>query len=807
MSTNPRRLNKYELQTRLGHGGMAEVWKALDTQLQRYVAIKILHADLQNDPNFVTRFEREAQFIASLHHPNIVQIFDFHVSHPPETEDTVAYMVMDYVEGQTLSRYLHETSHAGKFPSSSDLVQLFTPICLAIDYAHQKGMLHRDIKPSNILLDRRGTLKNPLGEPVLSDFGIAKLLGAAAITSSGWWLGTPSYTSPEIAMGKPGDERSDIYSLSVILYEACAGALPFQGDNPTAVLMQHAHAAPIPPALINPAISPALAAVILRGLAKEPEQRFPSASSLGIALAEALHMPVDDRLRQVAYLQSEMNGPTYISSAHPWSALPPGPSAHTPAISTPQAEPVAADASAASAYASSAHITPANFGAGARPTPTPIPDSTPAPVAFSPATPAPPALVAAPVQQQPAPPPATPRRGRKGRIITTIILALALVVGSMSALVLLARRPAPPPSTANQVVGYAFFLNSGQLNPDNSQGINDEVLIQLHNIPDPPAGKTYYAWLLSDSMLSEQTTTGLGPLTINHGQVRLLYKGNQRHANLLAFQSRILITEEDSSTSPAMYTPDTAQWKYYAKLSQAVSPQDRLHFSMLDHLRHLLSESPELKLRGLHGGLDMWFLRNTQKILEWSTAARDDWRTGPDLLHRQVVRILDYLDGASYVQKDAPAAGPVVLADQHDSQVGLLGQAPTSQDPPGYVYDDEAPPGYVYLVSSHLAGTVLSPDATPDQRTLSARIHLAIDQVKGWLQQLHQDAKQLVTMNANQLAQPATLSILDDMVTQAQHAYNGETDPLTGQLTGGAIWICSNIQRMATFELKPFTAL
>jgi hypothetical protein len=215
----------------------------------------------------------------------------------------------------------------------------------------------------------------------------------------------------------------------------------------------------------------------------------------------------------------------------------------------------------------------------------------------------------------------------------------------------------------------------------------------------------------------------------------------------------------------------------------------------------LLSNSPELQSRGLSGGLDMWFLRNTQKILEWSNAARDDWQTSPDLLHRQVVRVLDYLDGSSYVRQDAPSVGPVLLSDAHASQVALLGPDPGG---PAYPPNDQAMPGYVYLLSSHLAGAVLSPDATQEQRDQSAQIHIAIDQVKNWLQQIHQDAKQLVAMNSQQLGQPQALSLLDDMVTQAEHAYDGTTDSLSGQQQGGAIWICSNIQRIANFTLQPY---
>src|SRR5437763_7627198 len=227
MSTRPRRLGKYELQERLGSGGMAEVWKALDTQLQRYVAIKILHADLQVDPDFVARFEREARVVASLYHPNIVQVHDFQIARPPEVQGTIAYMVMDYIEGQTLDEYIRSTSGQGNFPPAADIVHLFASLGSAIDYAHQQGMVHRDLKPANILMDKR------LGEPIITDFGIAKLMRVSTGSLSGSWLSTPLYISPEQVQGAPGNERSDIYSLGVILYEICTGTLPFQSDNPS----------------------------------------------------------------------------------------------------------------------------------------------------------------------------------------------------------------------------------------------------------------------------------------------------------------------------------------------------------------------------------------------------------------------------------------------------------------------------------------------------------------------------------------------------------------------------------------------
>src|SRR5947209_5321962 len=171
------RLGKYELIERLGQGGMGEVWKARDTQLRRFVAIKFLHTNLQDNPDFVTHFMREAQFVASLHHPNIVQIHDFQLTETRESGIT-AYMVMDYVEGGTLADYIRNTSRKGLFPPADDIVYLFTATGLALDYAHQKGMIHRDIKPANILLDKPGIGK-AIGEPFLTDFGIARLQGTS----------------------------------------------------------------------------------------------------------------------------------------------------------------------------------------------------------------------------------------------------------------------------------------------------------------------------------------------------------------------------------------------------------------------------------------------------------------------------------------------------------------------------------------------------------------------------------------------------------------------------------------------------
>src|SRR5581483_2593880 len=228
MNTNPEQTNKYELQELLGRAGMVEVWKAFDTGARRYVAIKFLHASAQMDLNFVTRFQHETLAIAALYHPNIVQYYDFSILQSPTAGQTTASLVMNYVDGGTLADYIQNTSHKGKFLSTVDTVRLFTSIATAIGYAHEHGIVHGQLKPTNILLDKRDTSYNIMGMPVVTDFGIHKLLDLAA--------------------------RSDIYSLGIMLYEMCAGTPPFQGNNAATVMMQHINTVPTLPALINPGV-------------------------------------------------------------------------------------------------------------------------------------------------------------------------------------------------------------------------------------------------------------------------------------------------------------------------------------------------------------------------------------------------------------------------------------------------------------------------------------------------------------------------------------------------------------------------
>ncbi len=629
-SSNPQRIGKYELRERLGRGGMAEVWKAFDSQLERYVAIKILHTDLQADPEFVTRFTREARVIASLHHPNIVQVHDFQVIHPPETSAPLAYMVMDYVEGQTLADYIRSTSRIGNFPSPADIVQLFASISRAIDYAHQQGMIHRDIKPANILLDKRHKTHNPMGEPVLTDFGIAKLLGVSTGTVSGVWIGTPLYISPEQAQGLPGNERSDIYSLGVILYEICTGVQPFHGENIPAILMQQVHAIPTPPVLLNPHIPPALTMVIMRCLAKDPTARFSSASFMTAALADALNIPIPSDMSRPLYPVDVMSGPTYLS--HPLN-LPQAMGSVSP-LSSPLS-PVPSSQSAAN---SAPDMVPIPVALQSNPT-TPV-SSTPNAPSFGTSVQIPPVIPAQP--QSSIPPtevlsPPTPRRRNVLRITFIAFLIIVLLGSSLAGLYWLTHK-----STAivtNQIVGHAFFVSSEQISDHSNQGLNDGLIIDLQNVPNPAPNKSYYAWLLGDEDQPLASPILLGPLSVSGGKVHVVFKGDTHHTNLLGITSRFLITEENANIQPNNPSPDQSNWRYFAELPQkavitttptnsmgtsapSTSSMDMMNDTVLQHLRHLLADAPELTPLGLHGGLDIWLFRNTQKILEWAGSAR-----------------------------------------------------------------------------------------------------------------------------------------------------------------------------------------
>ena len=264
-------LGKYRILEPLGRGGMAQVYKAYHPQLDRYVAIKVMRSDLMEEAEFLARFRREARAVAALRHPHIVQIFDFDV------EDDIYYMVMELLEGNTLKAHFNATRVRGERMPLRESARIFTDVLDGLAYAHGEGIVHRDLKPANIMLTRHG-------QAVLTDFGIAQIVGGTQYTVAGALMGTLAYMAPEQGRDGHCDARSDIYSTGIAYYEALTGTVPFDADTPLAILMKHIND-PLPlPRKFDPSIPESFERVALKALAKRPDDRFQSATAMTEAL-------------------------------------------------------------------------------------------------------------------------------------------------------------------------------------------------------------------------------------------------------------------------------------------------------------------------------------------------------------------------------------------------------------------------------------------------------------------------------------------------------------------------------------------
>jgi serine/threonine-protein kinase len=278
MMEEPRRLgNRYELGAVLGRGGMAEVYMARDIRLGRAVAVKTLRADMARDATFQARFRREAQSAASLNHPAIVAVYD-------TGEDYIGgislpFIVMEYVDGSTLRDLLH--SGRKLLPERS--LEITGGVLQALDYSHRNGIVHRDIKPANVMLTRGGAVK-------VMDFGIARAMGDAGMTmtQTAAVIGTAQYLSPEQAKGEQVDARSDLYSTGCLIYELLTGRPPFIGDSPVAVAYQHVREQAQPPSYYDPEVPPVVDAIVMKALAKHPDERYQSADEMRADLERAL---------------------------------------------------------------------------------------------------------------------------------------------------------------------------------------------------------------------------------------------------------------------------------------------------------------------------------------------------------------------------------------------------------------------------------------------------------------------------------------------------------------------------------------
>ncbi|HAG09837.1 MAG TPA: Stk1 family PASTA domain-containing Ser/Thr kinase [Desulfotomaculum sp.] len=262
---------RYEIIEELGSGGTAVVYKGLDASLGRPVTIKILRAEYTTDYDFVRRFQHEARAVASLCHPNIVSLYDV------GQEGNIHYLVMEYVHGDNLKAIIAKEGPL----SPARAIHIVCQVCEALTHAHENNIVHRDVKPHNILITREGWAK-------LSDFGIARDVTGTTLTYTSSFIGSVHYLSPEQARGQLADQRSDLYSLGVVLYEMLTGSVPYQGDNLIAVALKHIQDEPERPSKLNEKITPQLEEVILRAIAKDPSKRFQNGRELSLLLRESL---------------------------------------------------------------------------------------------------------------------------------------------------------------------------------------------------------------------------------------------------------------------------------------------------------------------------------------------------------------------------------------------------------------------------------------------------------------------------------------------------------------------------------------
>ena len=321
-----KQLGEYRLESLLAQGGMARVYRAVDVRLKRYVVVKVIDPPFHNDPDYVMRFEREAQAIARLDHPNIVRLYRF------DEQDDWLYMAMQHVDGADLGTVLAGYRADGEFMEPDDASRIIAEVCSALDYAHQKGIIHRDVKPANILLDRQG-------HAFLTDFGLALLVD---VGTRGEIFGSPHYIAPEQAMSSAkAVPQSDLYSIGVILFEMFTGDVPFNAPEPLDIALMHMSEEPPLPRQLRPEINPELEAVILKALAKDPQDRY----ATGAALAEALNQSL--KARSASPLLAKRSTaprktiPEHVALTLGQPSLPPMPAAVVPPKSEPIKESIA----------------------------------------------------------------------------------------------------------------------------------------------------------------------------------------------------------------------------------------------------------------------------------------------------------------------------------------------------------------------------------------------------------------------------------------------------------------------------------
>ncbi|MFA1549633.1 Stk1 family PASTA domain-containing Ser/Thr kinase [Actinomadura chokoriensis] len=306
--SQPRLLGgRYELDSVIGRGGMAEVYRARDRRLDRVVAVKTLRSDLARDPTFQARFRREAQSAASLNHPSVIAVYDTGEDMIGDT--SIPYIVMEYVDGSTLRDLLRE--NRALMPDKA--LEITDGILRALDYSHRGGIVHRDIKPANVMLTRQHEVK-------VMDFGIARAMAdsASTMTQTAQVIGTAQYLSPEQARGERVDARSDIYSTGCVLYELLTGKPPFTGDSPVAIAYQHVREEPVPPSQVDPQIPQWADAIVLKAMAKEADHRYQNATEFRQEIQRVLQgQPVASTAASTMLMGAQQPQGTQMMGAYP----------------------------------------------------------------------------------------------------------------------------------------------------------------------------------------------------------------------------------------------------------------------------------------------------------------------------------------------------------------------------------------------------------------------------------------------------------------------------------------------------------
>ena len=839
MSTAPRRLGKYELLQQIGRGNVGDVWKGRDVALHRDVAIKILHSDLQADPHFMNRFTTEGHILASLRHPNLVQVYETNIHRSAESSETLVYIASEYVDGYTLTDYLHATSHRGNFPSIADIVYIFTTIGAAIDYAHQNEIIHGNIKPGNILLNKQSRSRFIAGEPMLSDVGIMQIVGDTNSISS------PQYISPEQAVGDPASGSSDIYALGVILYEICTGVVPFRDESSVAVMMQHINTLPTPPSLINPNIPPALSEVILRAMAKDAPTRFSRASLLATAIIDACSINPGQPLAQQALskeespaqsttyssgtLQSILGVPQPAEYMHGYFSRPlQGLTPRKPAATTrpfkqtelvpeplqtekpTEFKEIDAQQTAQIEPPPAAPETPepdSNTSIQAVPGPKNTPNTTYTVNTAS-------RLSAPQVSMGPSVSPAPPFVQSYGQDAQTqsmtvpIRSAPPMPMAERTKAEVLPFIPAPPPPRIPKTtssfssfsdsplyivvislvlllllvggaIGANLFLNRGtQSNVPGQVFFQDDALGRNDQIRIELANIGNPPSGSNYAAWLQDVNNHaeyLGALPVANGKVSYLYPGNARHDNLLSFAKGILITTESAGNTPQNPSDHIV---YQAAYDTAVLP----------NLRNLLYSTPGLPEKQ---AVTSSMFENIKSINDKAVSIVDSLQNTHDkgLAQRQATRIIELIDGSAYARssRDLPAK----LAGRLDVKIGLLSS-------PGQT-------GYIDLLDEQLDALKANAGNNTEMLQHIANAKSAAADLRDWVQKMR--AYDVQILKAANLADPTITAIALQLKQEAANSYTGRTiPPDSGPRptlgSAGAYQAYTETQYMAALNLK-----